>query len=116
MSLGLLIVMGLTFGWSIDNARWVLGRDGLTDYLPWAVTLGILWSFLAAWAGWGRWFSHLMGAVFAALIIPLFVGATLVAGRIDPRLVRATAHSVVEAYLDLAWRGKTLTSSTAISC
>src|SRR5260221_10551199 len=78
MSLGLLLVMGITFGWSVDNARWVLGRDGLTDFLPLAVVLGILWGFIAASAGWSRWQSHILGAVFAALIVPLLVGSSLV--------------------------------------
>ena len=109
VGLALLIVMGLTFGWSVDDARWVLGRDGLTDFLPWAVALGIIWGFVSARAGWGRWRSHLFGALFAALIVPLFVGAALV----DHVSLRdwyvAAAHSSVEAYLDLAWRGRQLT-------
>src|SRR5687767_10965497 len=78
LSLALLAVMGMTFGWSVDDARWVLGRDGLTDFLPFAVVLGIVWGFIAAKAGWTRWRSHLFGAVFAALVLPLFVGAAIV--------------------------------------
>ena len=103
--------MGMTFGWSLDDARWVLGRDGLTDFLPLAVVLGILWGVhrgigrLVALAG------HFLGAVFAALILPLIVGASLV----DPGngslhdWYTATASSVVQAYLDLVWRGRALT-------
>ena len=109
LGLLLLVVMGLTFGYSLDDARWVLGRDGLTDFLPWAVALGIFWGFISAKTGWGRWRSQLFGAVFAALLIPLFVGASLV----DHVSLRdwyvAAAHSSVEAYLDLAWRGRQLT-------
>src|SRR5689334_12200294 len=111
VSLGLLLVMGITFGWSVDDARWVLGRDGLTDYLPWAVVGGILWSFIAASAGWSRWTSHVLGAVFAALLLPLIVGASLVEpgnGSIHDWYT-ATASSVIQAYLDLAWRGRALT-------
>jgi transglutaminase-like putative cysteine protease len=114
-SLALLLVMGLTFGWSVADARWVLGRVGLTDYLPWAVALGIIWSFIAASAGWSRWLSHGLGAVFAALILPLIVGSSLV----DPGngslhdWYTATASSVVQAYLDLAWRGRALTQQYA---
>jgi transglutaminase-like putative cysteine protease len=110
-ALGLLIVMGLTFGWSVDDARWVLGRQGLTDYLPLAVVLGIVWGYISATAGWSRWLSHGLGAVFAALILPLVVGSSLV----DPGngslhdWYTATASSVVQAYLDLAWRGRALT-------
>ncbi len=109
LTVGLLVAMGLAFGWSVDDARWVLGRDNLTDFVPWAVTLGLVWGFVSAKAGWGRWFSHVMGAVFAALIVPLFVGAVLVESGSLHNWYVATAHSVVEAYLDLAWRGRTLT-------
>ena len=111
ISLALLIVMGVTFGWSVDDARWVLGRGGLTDYLPWAAVFGIVWAFVASAAGWSRWLSHGLGALFAALILPLIVGSSLV----DPGngsfhdWYAATASSVVQAYLDLAWRGRALT-------
>ena len=111
IALLLLLVMGFTFGASVDDARWVLGRDGLTDYLPWAVVLGILWSFVAASAGWSRWVSHGLGALFAALVLPLIVGASLVqpgnASLHD--WYTTTASSVIQAYLDLAWRGRALT-------
>jgi hypothetical protein len=49
--------------------------------------------------------------VFAALLLPLIVGASLV----DPGngslhdWYTATASAVVQAYLDLAWRGRALT-------
>jgi hypothetical protein len=68
MSLFLLSSWASCSGCPSTNARWVLGRDGLTDYLPWAVAMGILWSFIAASAGWSRWLSHVLGALFAALI------------------------------------------------
>ncbi len=111
MSLFLLLVMGFMFGLSVDDARWVLGRDGLTDYLPWAVAMGIIWSFIAASAGWSRWLSHFLGALFAALILPVIVGASLVepGNNSIHDWYTATASSVVQAYLDLAWRGRTLT-------
>ncbi len=111
IALALLVVMGLTFGASVDDARWVLGRDGLTDFLPWAVVLGIVWSWIAASAGWSRWVSHGLGAVFAALLLPLIVGASLVEpgnGSLHDWYT-ATASAVIQAYLDLAWRGRALT-------
>ena len=55
--------------------------------------------------------SHGLGALFAALLLPLIVGASLV----DPGngslhdWYKATASAVVQAYLDLAWRGRSLT-------
>lgn len=109
LTLVLLGIMGATFGLSLDDARWVLGRDGLTDFLPFAVVGGVAWGFVAAKAEWSRWRAHFFGAVFAALLVPLVVGASLV----DHISLRdwyvATAHSTIEAYLDLAWRARTLT-------
>ncbi|MBM4408767.1 MAG: transglutaminase domain-containing protein, partial [Chloroflexi bacterium] len=109
LTLVLLAVMGATFGLSLDDARWVLGRDGLTDFLPFAVVGGVVWGFVAAKAQWSRWRAHFFGALFAALLVPLAVGASLV----DHVSLRdwyvATANSTVEAYLDVGWRGRTLT-------
>ena len=53
LTLVLLGIMGATFGLSLDDARWVLGRDGLTDFLPFAVVGGVAWGFVAAKAEWG---------------------------------------------------------------
>jgi transglutaminase-like putative cysteine protease len=102
--------MALIVGWSIDDARWVLGRDELTDFLPTVAVLGVVWGFISAKAGWSRWRAHFLGAVFAALIVPLFVGASLVTDHVSLHdWYFATAHATIQAYLDLAVRGRQLT-------
>ncbi len=45
-TVGLALLLGLTLAWSIDDASWVLGRRGLTDFLAWAIGLGVGWGFL----------------------------------------------------------------------
>ena len=57
--------------WSLDDAGWVLGQREL-DRLP---ALGRRCSASpsassGAKVGWSRWLAHLVGAVFAALIVP----------------------------------------------
>jgi transglutaminase-like putative cysteine protease len=74
------------------------------------VVLGILWGFVAGRVGWTTGIAHLLGAVFAALIVPLFVGAAMQPGNSSIHdWYTATSSATIEAYLDLFWRGKTLT-------
>ena len=100
LTLGLVALMLMTVGWSIDDAGWVLGRTEWTDFLPWVGVMGVLAGFIGVKAGWNRWVAHLIGAVFAALIVPIIVGGVLVEGGFGARYA-ATAHHVVNAWLDL---------------
>ena len=110
-TVGLVVLLALTVAWSIDDASWVLGRRGLTDFLPWAASLGVAWGFLSAKLGWPRWLAHLLGAVAAALVLPVIVGSILVPQGGNPvSWFQATAGSVVDAYLDLAYRGLAYTT------
>lgn len=112
LSLALVTFIVALAAWSISDAKWILGRDDLTAFLPWAAALGVAWGFISAKAGWSRWLAHLLGAVYAALILPLIVGTI-----IDPQApnlgiaYQAAAASATNAYLDLAWRGLTTTQS-----
>ena len=57
--------------------------------------------------GWGRWKTHLIGAVFAALLVPLLVGWTLIPTGAPPgELFQRTTDSVVQAWSDLALAGR----------
>ncbi len=110
LTLVLVMILVLTVAWSIDDAQWVLGEDGLTDFLPLAAVLGVTWGFIGAKVGWSRWLTYLLGALMAALLVPLIVGFVLEpeAGSLGA-WYRSTAEAAINAYLDLAWRNKALT-------
>ncbi|HEU4672221.1 MAG TPA: transglutaminase domain-containing protein [Candidatus Limnocylindrales bacterium] len=109
----LLVAMPVVLALAIDDANWVLGEGRLTDFLPLAAIGGFAAGMYGAKAGWSRWSIHLVGAVFAALIVPLLVGGALLGSVADTsfhaRYV-ATATATLEAWLDLAVRGRTFTS------
>ncbi len=107
--LALLVVVGLVLAWAIDDPAWVNGRAALTDCLPLCAMLGIAVGFGGPKLGWGRWVTHLVGALFAALIIPVLAGMAVAPAASIPEAFRITADGTVDAYLDLAWRGQALT-------
>ena len=110
MTVVLVLLLCLTFAWSLDDARWVLGRETYLDFLPLAAGGGVLVGFVGPKVGWGRWQTHLIGAVFAALLVPLF--AASVGHPTDVSvggLYRATAESVVAAYGDIVVRNQAST-------
>jgi transglutaminase-like putative cysteine protease len=109
-TLGLVLLLCLTLAWSIDDASWVVGPRGLTDFLAWAVALGVGWGFLSAKAGWSRWLAHLLGATMAGLILPMIVGSRLMDGGGPVDWFQATAASCVDAYFDLTYRGLQFTT------
>jgi transglutaminase-like putative cysteine protease len=103
LTLGLVMVMGLALAWAIDDARWVLGRPEYLDMLVFTAIGGVLAGFIGPKVGWGRWLTYFIGAVFAALIVPILVGlVALPAGTSIHDLYHLTATSVVQAYIDLA--------------
>ena len=102
--------MAVCLAWSLNSARWVLGRPVLTSFLPYAsagrrgLGLHLGQGRLVALAG------PAAGAVFAALLLPIMVGGVLLNGDFTPGpAFVATANSTVEAYLDLAFRGLAFT-------
>jgi transglutaminase-like putative cysteine protease len=106
----LVILLVMPVAWSIDDARWVLGKRELTAFLPWAVIGGAAWGMLGAKVGWGRWTTHLLGAVVAAIVVPMLVGTVLPDGGASPGTwFHATSNAAVEAVLDFAVRGRTVT-------
>ncbi|MEO8438403.1 MAG: transglutaminase domain-containing protein [Chloroflexota bacterium] len=103
LTLGCVLVMCLTMAWTLDDARWVLGSTQYLDFLVLAAGGGVLVGFIAPKVGWGRWLTYLIGAIFAALIVPLLVA--LVDNPAHPSfysLYHATAASAVQAYIDIA--------------
>ena len=108
LTLGLVLLMCLTLAWSVDGVRWVLGRDEYLDYLVFAAAGGVLAGFVGAKVGWGRWLTYLIGAIFAALIVPLLTGL-LAGGGTPHELYTATAAATLAAYVDVVLLGKVAT-------
>ncbi len=110
----LLAAMPVVLALAIDDAKWVLGEDRLTNFLPLAAIGGFAAGMYGTKAGWSRWAVHLVGAALGALVVPLLVGGTLLgpaaADTSFHARFAATATSTVEAWLDLAVRGRTFTS------
>jgi transglutaminase-like putative cysteine protease len=110
ISLLLVFVLAACLAWSIADARWVIGKGELTAFLPFAAAGGVGWGFISAKVGWSRWRAHLLGAIFAGLLLPIMVGGVLNGGDFMPGpAFVATASSAIGAYLDLAYRGKAFT-------
>lgn len=110
MTVILVLLLCLTFAWSLDDARWVLGRETYLDFLPLAAGGGVLVGFVGPKVGWGRWQTHLIGAVFAALLVPLFAASVGHPADVSVGgLYRSTAESVVAAYGDIVVRNQAST-------
>ena len=101
-TVGLVLLICATLAWSLDDALLVLGRDELTDFLFWAAIGGAVAGLLGPLVGWSRWTTHLIGAVFAALLVPLLVGWALVPEGANPGILfQRTTDTVVGAWSDL---------------
>jgi transglutaminase-like putative cysteine protease len=101
ISLLLVAVLAVSVAWALDDAGLVLGQRAWTDFLAWVSLGGVAAGFIGARAGWNRPLAHLIGAAFAAIVVPLIVGMIL-----DPKgspadQYQATATSTVNAVLDL---------------
>ena len=106
-TVGLVVLVCATLAWSLDDALLVLGRDEYTDFLFWAAIGGVTAGLVGPLVGWGRWKTHVIGAVFAALLVPLLVGWTLIPTGAPPgELFQRTTDSVVLAWSDLALAGR----------
>ena len=112
LSLFLVMLMTVTAAWSIDDAGWVLGRGDWTDFLALAAVLGVVAGFIGAKVGWNRWLAHTLGAIAAALVVPILVGQVL-----DPKAgfgaqYTETARQTVQAWSDLVVHGLLATRMT----
>ena len=110
IAVGLVAVMAVTAAWSIDAAGWVLGRTEWTDFLAWAALGGVIAGFIGSKVGWNRWIAHVIGAAFAALIVPVLVGEVLPnSGTTPGSQFVATATSAARAWSDLIVKGQPAT-------
>jgi hypothetical protein len=102
LTVGLTVLLCLTMAWSIDDVALVLGEGRFTDFLAPVAVLGVAFGFIGPKVGWGRWWTYLIGSIFAALIVPLIVGLQLVpTGATLAEAYQETARSVVQAVIDL---------------
>jgi transglutaminase-like putative cysteine protease len=105
-TVGLVLLICATLAWSLDDALLVIGREELTDFLFWAAIGGAFAGLLGPLVGWSRWTTHLVGAAFAALVIPLLVGWALEPAGGNPGfLFQTTTDAVVAAWSDLVLAG-----------
>jgi transglutaminase-like putative cysteine protease len=112
ISLLLVATLAVSVAWSLDSAALVLGNRAWTDFLAWAALGGVIVGFVGARAGWNRPLAHLIGAAFAALIVPLMVGSVLAPTASLGGRYEATAASSVNAVIDFAVRGLQVTRET----
>ena len=105
LTLGLVLLLCLTLAWSVDGARYVLGRDEYLDFLVWAAAGGVLVGFIGPKVGWGRWLTFLIGSIFAALLVPLMTGLIVhPTGASLHTLFQSTSDASIQAYIDIAIR------------
>ncbi|HEX6867537.1 MAG TPA: transglutaminase domain-containing protein [Candidatus Limnocylindrales bacterium] len=110
VTLGLVTLMCVVLALAVDDAQWVLGRTEYLDMLVWTALGGVLTGFIGAKVGWGRWLTYLIGALFAALLVPILTGLVMYPhGAPIHDLFVATADSVVQAWIDLAIRNLSAT-------
>ena len=109
LTLGLVLLIVLILAWAVDDPGWVNGKPGLTDGLAWCAVLGMTVGLLGPKVGWGRWTTHLVGALFAGLLIPILAGWAFAPGAPVAEAFHRTAEGTVNAYLDIAWLGRQFT-------
>lgn len=105
IALPLVLILAGTMAWSIADARWILGNDSLTTFLIPIALVAAAWGYLSARLDVSPWLAQTLGCVIGAFVLIEAVGASLPGS--TPTLdgwFNATANSVAQAYLDLAWR------------
>lgn len=117
LTLAMVLLLVASLAWSLMDAGWVPVSQGSTGYLIWLVVAGVMIEFIGAKAGWGRWRTHLVGAVLAGLVLPLVAGAVVlatedqVADLGNPLTMYRAAGSVAyHVWADLVRDGRPFTS------
>ncbi len=108
ITVALVALLCVTVTWAIDDVKLVLGQGGLTDFLMPMALAGMLVGLVGPKVGWSRWTTFAIGALFAALIVPLVAGSLLRtdAGDAIPMAhwYGAAAGSATQAVIDLVVR------------
>ena len=79
------VVMVIAVGATLVEAAWTR-RDisGDSGFLLYVGGVGLVFGFLGAKLGWGRWRTHLVGSLFAGLLLPLIMGGVVLEARGTP--------------------------------
>jgi transglutaminase superfamily protein/transglutaminase TgpA-like protein/uncharacterized protein DUF4129 len=110
LTVALVAVLCATMAISIDDVAPILAREDFTNLLLPMAILGMFAGLIGVKVGWGRWRTYLVGAVFAALIVPLVVGSVLTQEGSTLPAFESTARSLVRAVIDLVVLDKQLTN------
>jgi transglutaminase-like putative cysteine protease len=116
-SLPLVLMLVGTMAWSISDARWILGQDGLSSFLIWIAFAAAAWGYVSARLDLSPWLAHTLGCTIGAFVLIEVIGASL--PNSEPGLAgwfHTTAVSVTQAYLDLTWRHQVSTLQVGHFC
>lgn len=115
LSLVAVLVMVDALALSFVNANWT-GNVGTNSFLPWLTVAGALLGAGGAKVGWGRWRTHLVGALLGGLLVPLIAGGVLITPEPgwDPAglalRMRESYDVVVNVWTDLVIQGRSFTT------
>jgi transglutaminase-like putative cysteine protease len=105
LTLALVTALAVVVAWAVDDPAWVNGKGQLTDVLAVCALLGVAFGVAGPKLGWGRWTTHLVGALFAGLLLPIIAGFAALPDASPAAAFQYTADGSIDAYLDIAWRG-----------
>jgi Transglutaminase-like superfamily/Domain of unknown function (DUF4129) len=115
-------LMVMVLGGSFQDAAWTPDwTNPDVNFLPWAGLAGVAWGVFGAKVGWGRWRTHILGALVAGLILPLIVGGIVLGpdahvgwGPQDlARRLVATLAVARNVWTDLVLEGRSFTTQYA---
>ncbi len=107
---------------SLLDANWT-GTEFDASFLPWVALVGLAFGVGGAKVGWGRWRTHVIGALFGGLVLPLVVGGVILA-RDQGHVIGWNPHDLAErlaamvevarnVWIDLAVQGRPQTTEIA---
>ena len=112
-------LMVVVFAISLIRAAWTGTAGGSQGFLLWVGLLGFAIGVIGAKVGWGRWRTHVVGALFGGLLLPLIMGGVEFGDLVgwapsDLAFRLAEAHRVMAAvWNDFVVRGLSRTNEIA---
>ena len=112
-------LMVAVFAISLIDAAWTGDAGGSQGFLLWLGLLGFAIGVIGAKVGWGRWRTHLVGALIGGLLLPLVMGGVEFGGElgwapVDMAARLAEAYRVMAAvWNDFVVRGLSRTNEIA---